>query len=143
MDARLRTASGRPACRFKASRPVIFFRDAELRGGPNRMAAKNKPYEQFGPYILFKKLESDALSELWRAAAIEGGQLGPLVAVRELTGRDRAALVAVAEAAHEIVPQLTGTSFAKQQVIDVISGTPFVAYEYSGGRSLRHLFDRA
>ena len=39
------------------------------------MAAKNKPYEQFGPYILFKKLESDPLGELWRAARIENGRV--------------------------------------------------------------------
>jgi protein TonB len=107
------------------------------------MAAKNKPYEQFGTYILFKKLESDALSELWRAARVEDSQLGSLVALRKLTGGDRAALVAAAEAAREVVPQLTGTSFAKQQVIDVINGVPFVAHEYAGGRSLRHIVDRA
>jgi protein TonB len=107
------------------------------------MAAKNKPYEQFGTYLLFKKLESDALSELWRAARIEDSQLGPLVAVRKLTGGDRAALVASAETARDVVPQLTGTSFAKQQIIDVINGVPFVAHDYSGGRSLRHIVDRA
>ena len=30
------------------------------------MLSRNRPYEQFGPYVLFKKLESDALTELWR-----------------------------------------------------------------------------
>src|SRR5204863_224087 len=34
------------------------------------MAARNKPYDQFGPYILFKKLESDSLGDLWRAGRI-------------------------------------------------------------------------
>ena len=107
------------------------------------MAAKNKPYEQFGPYILFKKLESDALSELWRAARIENGQLGPLVALRRFTGGNRDAMVAAAEHAKSIVGGLSGTSFAKSQLVDVINGTPFVAHEYSGGRSLRHIVDRA
>ena len=107
------------------------------------MAAKNKPYEQFGPYILFKKLEADALSELWRAARIENGQIGGLVALRRFTGGNREALAASAGHAKNIVAELTGTSFAKSQVIDVINGTPFIAHEYSGGRSLRHIVDRA
>jgi len=107
------------------------------------MAAKNKPYEQFGPYILFKKLESDALGELWRAARIENGQIGTLVAVRRLTGGDRAALGASATAARDLAPQLTGVSFAKHQVIDVINDVPFIAQDYAGGRSLRHIVNRA
>src|SRR5204863_75515 len=40
-------------------------------------------------------------------------------------------------------PLLTGTTFAKDQVIDVLNGTPFIAHEYGGGRSLRHIVDRA
>ena len=107
------------------------------------MAAKNKPYEQFGPYVLFKKLEADALSELWRAARVDGGQLGMTVALRRFTGGNRDALSGSAAHAKNVVSGLTGTSFAKSQVIDVINGTPFVAHEYAGGRSLRHIVDRA
>jgi len=107
------------------------------------MAAKNKPYEQFGPYILFKKLESDPLGELWRAARIENGQIGTLVALRRLTGGDRAALTASANGARDLVPQLTGVSFAKHQVIDVVNDVPFIAQDYAGGRSLRHIVNRA
>src|ERR1051326_1970908 len=107
------------------------------------MASKNKPYEQFGPYILFKKLESDALSELWRAARVENGQLGDLVALRRFTGGNRDAISASAMNAKSIVGGLTGTSFAKHQTIDVINNTPFIAHDYSGGRSLRHIVDRA
>ena len=40
------------------------------------MAARNKPYEQFGPYILFKKLEQDSLGDLWRAGLRVGGGEG-------------------------------------------------------------------
>src|SRR5438105_2889022 len=107
------------------------------------MAPKNKPYEQFGPYILFKKLESDALSELWRAARVENGQLGGLFALRRFTGGNREALAASATTAKSIATGLSGTSFAKNQTLDVINGTPFIAHEYSGGRSLRHIVDRA
>jgi TonB family protein len=106
------------------------------------MAARNKPYDSFGPYILFKKLETDALGELWRAGRIDGAQLGPTVALRRLSGGDRAALAAGAEAASQILPQLTGTSFARDQVAGVVDGVPFLAWDYAGGRSLRHIIDR-
>lgn len=107
------------------------------------MAAKNKPYEQFGPYILFKKLETDALSELWRAAKVEGSTLGPLVALRRFPGGNRDALVSAAHASTSIVKQLSGTSFVKNQVIDAVGNVAFVAHDYDGGRSLRHIADRA
>src|SRR3954468_13399351 len=107
------------------------------------MAAKNKPYEQFGEYILFKKLETDALGELWRAARIENGQVGTLVAVRRLTGGDRAALSASANGAHDLVPHFTGVTFAKHRVIGVQNDVPFIAHDYAGGRSLRHIVNRA
>src|SRR5216684_4071409 len=107
------------------------------------MSAKNRPYEQFGPFILFKKLETDALGDLWRAGRVDGGQLGPIMAVRRLSGGNRAALVQSAAEANQLAPLLSGTTFAKDQTIDVANGIPFIAHEYSGGRSLRHIVDRA
>ena len=50
------------------------------------MAAKNRPFEQFGSFILFKKLEADALGDLWRASRIEGSQLGEVIALRRISG---------------------------------------------------------
>lgn len=107
------------------------------------MASRTKPYDAFGPYILFKKLEADSLGDLWRAGRIDDGQLGPTLALRRLSGGNREALTATAHAATEIVPQLTGTSFAKEQVVGVADHTPFVAWDYQGGRSLRYIIDRA
>lgn len=106
------------------------------------MAAKNKPYEQFGPYILFKKLESDSLGELWRAAKVEGSHLGPLVALRRFTGGNRDAIAACAAAASRVVPLLNGTSFVKQQTLESIDGTAALVHEYVGGRSLRHIMEK-
>lgn len=107
------------------------------------MAARNKPYDQFGPYILFKKLEADALGDSWRAGRIDGGQLGPTVALRRFSGGQRDAMVANAQAVEQILPRINGTSFARDQHAGVIEGVPFVAFEYAGGRSLRHIIDRA
>ena len=107
------------------------------------MPGKTRPYEQFGSFILFKKLESDALGDLWRAARVDDRHLGPLVALRRLIGGNREAMTQSATDARAIVPLLTGTSFVKEQAIDIASGIPFVAHEYAGGRSLRHVVDRA
>ncbi|HEX9163489.1 MAG TPA: TonB family protein [Thermoanaerobaculia bacterium] len=107
------------------------------------MVAKQKPYDQFGPYILFKKLESDALGDLWRAAKIDGTSLGPTVALRRLTGGNREAILSSIRTAGQVVPLLTGPSFVRSQVIDAVSGVPFVAHEHAAGRSLRTIIDRA
>ncbi len=107
------------------------------------MAAKNRPYELFGHYILFKKLESDSLSELWRAAALGGSAVGPIVALRRFTGGNRDAIAAGVAAASRIVPLLAGTSFAKQQAIDLIDGVAVLVHDYAGGRSLRHIVEKA
>jgi TonB family protein len=107
------------------------------------MAGKHKSYEQFGPYILFKKLESDSLGDLWRAARIDGNALGATVALRRMTGGNREAIVSSISIARQVAPLLTGPSFVRNQAIDVISGVPFIAHDYAGGRSLRYIVERA
>src|SRR5258708_17303939 len=107
------------------------------------MAAKNRPYEQFGSFILFKKLESDGLGDLWRAGRIDNGQLGSVLAVRRLSGGNREGFALSAATARQLVPQLTGTSFAKHQEIDSVNGVPYIAHEYGGGRLPRHILRRA
>jgi TonB family protein len=107
------------------------------------MASRTKPFDAFGPFILFKKLESDSLGDLWRAGRIDGSQLGPTLALRRLSGGNREALAASANAASQIVPQLTGTSFVRDQVVGITDTVPFLSWEYQGGRSLRYIVDRA
>jgi TonB family protein len=107
------------------------------------MATRNKPYDQFGPYILFKKLEADALGDLWRAGRIEGGQLGSTVALRRMSGGVREAVSANAQAVSQILPRISGTSFVRDQQAGIIDGVPFLSWDYAGGRSLRHIIDRA
>jgi TonB family protein len=107
------------------------------------MAARNKPYDQFGPFILFKKLDADSLGELWRAGRIAGSSLGNTVAIRRITGGHREALGNAALVAQPIVKQLSGTSFAREQEIGVVGGVPYIAHDYAGGRSLRHIIERA
>src|SRR5579872_3425971 len=107
------------------------------------MSSKTRPYEQFGPYILFKKLESDPLGDLWRAARIDDRHLGNLMALRRLTGGDRAALLQNVTDIRSLTPLLEGAFFVKGQIVDSVDGVPYLAHEYGGGRSLRHIVDRA
>lgn len=107
------------------------------------MAAPKKPYEQFGPFILFKKLETDSHGELWRAGKIDGEKLGSTVALRRFTSGSKAALRDAVHTAQPVLAQLHGPSFARDQVAGVIDGTPYIAWDYAGGRSLRLIIDRA
>ena len=107
------------------------------------MASKSRPYDQFGPYILLKKLESDALGELYRAMRIQSDGTGPLVALRVLSGVRADALTATVEPAQQITPSLTGPTFVKDAQIEIINGTVTLAHEYASGRSLRYIVDRA
>lgn len=106
------------------------------------MAARNKPYDQFGPYILFKKLEGDSLGELWRAGKINGTELGATFALRRFTNGNRETLASSTTTASSFLPKLHGASFVREQNAGVESGLPFIAWDYAGGRSLRYIIDR-
>jgi TonB family protein len=105
--------------------------------------SKSKPFERLGSYILFKRLDTYALGEIWRAARIEGGSISPLVALHKLTGGDRDALAESAAAAAAFISQLGGATVVKSQRIELVDGIPLVSHEYGAGRSLRHIVDRA
>lgn len=107
------------------------------------MPPKVKPHEQFGPFILFKKFETNPLGEVWRAAKIEGQQLGAAVAVHRLSGGNREGIRRTVEWARPIAPELSGTTVVKQQMIDIVDGIPFVAHEYASGRSLSYVVDKS
>lgn len=107
------------------------------------MAGKGKQYELFGSYLLFKKLESDRLSESWRAGEIHDGAITGTVVVRRFHGGDRDALRAGAEHARAIVAGVSGTTIVKGQKIGFAGGVPYLAHEFAGGRSLRTIVDKA
>ena len=107
------------------------------------MPPRARPFEQFGPYILFKRLENSVLGDLWRAARLDGETLGSLVALRRFSIGNRDALAAAASDAAQVLPLLTGTTFVKAQTAEVVEGIPCLVFEYGGGRSLRHIVDRA
>lgn len=105
------------------------------------MVTRPGPYEQFGNYSLFKKLEEDALGDLWRAAPLDNS--GAPVAIRRLIGGNRATFALAVAAAAVRFPQLTGSTFVKAQRSGVVNGVPYLVHEYVTGRTLRHVIDRA
>jgi TonB family protein len=105
------------------------------------MASKPPPYEQFGPFLLFRKLESGTLGDLWRASRIDKAAMaiGHPVALWRITGGDRTAFLQAVDEAAGVAPQLTGSTFVKQQNIEAIDGVPALTFEYLPGRSLRSI----
>lgn len=107
------------------------------------MSAKPRPYESLGRYLLFRKIEEDAVGELWRAARIEANAVGGFVALRKLSGGNRAAMSRVIEHVRPIAPSISGPTFVKNQSVDSASDVPFLVHDYDGGRSLRYIVDRS
>jgi eukaryotic-like serine/threonine-protein kinase len=106
------------------------------------MSSKQQ-YQPFGSYLLFRKLETDAMGDLWRAGEIAGEVTDRLVVVRTLRGGDRAALTAAAEHARAVAAALTGTTLVRNQKAGVTDGIPWVAFDYPGGRSLAQILRAA
>ncbi|HVT02758.1 MAG TPA: TonB family protein [Thermoanaerobaculia bacterium] len=104
---------------------------------------RSKPFDRFGRFILFKKLDTHALGEMWRAGTIEDNGLGPVVALHRLSGGDRNSMREAAEGAGKIVPQITIGTSVKNQTITIVEDTPTIVHEYAGGRTLRHIIERA
>ncbi|MHB0968793.1 MAG: TonB family protein [Thermoanaerobaculia bacterium] len=107
------------------------------------MAARPKPIQKFGQYLLLKELESDAFGQTWRAARIDGAEIAATVVLRRLTGGDRDASRAAVEAAAPLLPQIAGNAVAREQRVAVIDTVPVLEFEYMTGRSLRTILDRA
>lgn len=106
------------------------------------MAARTRPYDKFGPFILFKKLEEHRLGELWRAGRIDGNVIRN-IALHRLTGGNSEALRQAAIHAGPAASHIGSTSIAKNQKIEVVEGVAVIEHEYDGGRSLRHIVTRA
>src|SRR4051794_41389740 len=103
---------------------LLSSRAPQKSGGPSSMSAKNRPYEQFGSFILFKKLETDALGDLWRAGRVDNGQLGPTMAVRPLPRGQRAPPTAAPRQAPKPLPPPAGATVPKDQTNHTSDGNP-------------------
>lgn len=101
------------------------------------------PYQMVGNFVLFRKLEEGTLSDLWRGASIGGSAAGTVVAIHRFKGGDSAALRQAAAAAGAPLRQIVGATIVRGQALEIADGTTVLAHEYSGGRSLRGIVERA
>ncbi|MBI2212872.1 MAG: TonB family protein [Acidobacteria bacterium] len=100
--------------------------------------APAKPYDRLGPFVLFRKLDTDALGETWRTGILEPPAMGPVLATRKLTG-SREAWAACFPSAKLFAEKIGGATIAKAQRFEFADGKPVIAWEYAGGRSLAHI----
>ncbi len=101
--------------------------------------------EQFGDYLLLKKLSEDPLGETFRA-----GMLGPkgmerVVLLRVFNGQgvDGQVLWESTQERSEIQRALRGPNLGEGIEMGEIQGIPFVAYDYISGKNLATLFGQA
>ncbi len=101
--------------------------------------------EQFGDYVLLKKLFEDSLGETFRAGKAGKQGLEQVVLLRVLNGRDLDAQafwgkVADRRALHDV---LKSPNVGSGVDLSRIRGVPYVAYEYISGKSLGNLMVQA
>jgi TonB family protein len=107
------------------------------------MATRTKPFETFGPYILFKKLEEHAIGDLWRAGKIEDSSSIRTVALHRLNRGNGEALRQAVLVASANATGIIGTSIVRNQVFAVVDGVAVIEHDYNGGRTLRHIVAKA
>ena len=101
--------------------------------------------EQFGKYLLLKKLAEDALGETFRAGRVGGHGMEQVVLLRVFngTGIDAAALsgsLAKRKAVHQA---LVSPNIGNGVDLGEVRGVPFVAYDYISGKDLAALQEQA
>lgn len=99
---------------------------------------------RFDEFLLFRKIEQDPLSEVWRARTAANAQSGEWIAVRRFTGGDLQSLRVALESVAPSLPLLTGTTVVRKQRVGCgDDGSPFLAWDYTGGRSLQTILERS
>jgi TonB family protein len=101
--------------------------------------------EQFGKYLLLKKLAEDALGETFRAGRIgaHGMEQVALLRVFNGAGIDAAALTGALNARRDVQKALVSPNVGNGVDLGEVRGVPFVAYDYISGKDLASLQEQA
>jgi len=101
--------------------------------------------DQFGAYLLLKKLSEDALGETFRAGRVARQTLERVVLLRVLngTGFDAERIARSLQQRAELAKALKSPTIAGAVDVGQVRGVPYVAYDYSAGRSLAQLLEQA
>ena len=101
--------------------------------------------EQFGKYLLLKKLAEDALGETFRAGRVGSHGMEQVVLLRVFNGPgvDAASLTASLDARREVQKALVSPNVGNGVDLGNVRGVPFVAYDYISGKDLASLQEQA
>ncbi len=101
--------------------------------------------EQFGKYLLLKKLTEDPLGETFRAGMLGTGGMERVALLRVMNGQgiDGRRLWQASEARAGIQPGLRSPNLGEGIEMGEVQGIPYVAYDYISGKNLATLLEQA
>jgi TonB family protein len=101
--------------------------------------------EQFGKYLLLKKLTEDALGETFRAGMLGEGGMERVVLLRVFNGQgvDGQRLWQATKDRAEISTQLRNPNLGDGVEMGEIQSLPYVAYDYISGKNMADLLEQA
>ncbi len=101
--------------------------------------------DQFGNYLLLKKLGEDALGETFRAGRVGRQTLDRVVLLRVVNGQgfDGERITRTIQARSGIGQALKSPNIGQAIEVGQVRGVPYVIYDYASGRSLAQLHEQA
>ncbi|HXU45887.1 MAG TPA: TonB family protein [Thermoanaerobaculia bacterium] len=101
--------------------------------------------EEFGSYLLLKKLSEDALGETFRAAKVGARGMEQVVLLRVINGKgiDGAKVWQKVSGGAAIQQALRSPNIGSGADLNRVRNLPFVAYDYISGKNLATLFAQA
>jgi TonB family protein len=101
--------------------------------------------EQFGKYLLLKKLSEDAMGETFRAGRVGAHGMEQVVLLRVFNGAgiDGANLTQSLTARRDVQKALVSPNVGNGVDLGEVRGVPFVAYDYISGKDLSALQEQA
>lgn len=101
--------------------------------------------DQFGNYLLLKKLAEDPLGETFRAGKIGRQNLERVVLLRVLNGSgfDAERIARALQARSPLAQALKSLTIGQATDVGQVRGVPYIAYDYASGRSLAELLEQA
>jgi TonB family protein len=101
--------------------------------------------EEFGKYLLLKKLSEDPLGETFRAGRVAGGSVEQVVLLRVFNGRnlDAARLWQRISGRGAVQAALKNPNVGNGVDLGEERGVPYAAYDYISGRNLENLLIQA
>jgi eukaryotic-like serine/threonine-protein kinase len=101
--------------------------------------------DQFGNYLLLKKLAEDPLGETFRAGKIGRQNLERVVLLRVLNGAgfDAERIARALQARSSLAQALKSPTIGQATDVGQVRGVPYIAYDYASGRSLAQLLEQS